>query len=94
VRITSNTFTNIGDPNTIVIISQDPGTEVCTHITGNTLTGAGVPGITLQQSLSAVLQITQASTAALSTANEGATVTPVGTITFNGTCTTTPQPTN
>jgi hypothetical protein len=61
---------------------------------GITLAGAGVPGITLQQSVSAVLQITQASTAALSAANEGATVTPTGTITFNGGCTTTPQPTN
>lgn len=90
VRIFGNTFTAIGDPNTIVMISQDPGTELCTHIASNT----GVVGITLQQSLSAVLQITQPSTAALAAANGGAAVTPVGTITFNGTCTNPPLPTN
>jgi hypothetical protein len=90
LRISNNSFMNIGDPNTIFVQSQDPGTEVCTHIAGNT----GVTGITLQQSLSAVLQITQASTAALSTANGGATVTPIGTITFNGSCINPPLPTN
>jgi hypothetical protein len=93
VRIAGNTFGNNGTVDTsdsIVIISQDPGTDVCTHITGN----SSVEGITLQQSLSAVLQITQASTAALATANGGAVVTPVGTITFNGGCTAPPQPDN
>ena len=73
-----------------MIISQDPGTDVCTHIAGNT----SVEGITLQQSLSAVLQITQASTAALATANGGAVVTPSGTITFGGGCTAPPLPDN
>jgi hypothetical protein len=72
------------------MISQDPGTDLGTNITGNT----SMEGITLQQTLSAVLQITQASTAALAAANGGTTVTPTGTITFNGTCTTPPQPTN
>jgi hypothetical protein len=93
VRISGNDFGSNGTVDTsdsIVVISQDTGTDVCTNITANT----NVEGITLQQSLSAVLQITQASTAALSTANGGATVTPIGTITFNGTCITPPQPTN
>ncbi|HZB11316.1 MAG TPA: Ig-like domain-containing protein [Rubrobacter sp.] len=93
VRIANNQFGNNGVEDlsdSMVMISQDPGTDLCTHITGNT----SVEGITLQQSLSAVLQITQASTAALAAVNGNATVTPSGTITFNGTCTTTPQPTN
>jgi hypothetical protein len=85
LRIANNTMGNNGLidlSDSIVIISQDPGTDVCANITGNT----SVEGITLQQSLSATLTITQASTAALGTANGGATVTPTGTITFNGTC--------
>jgi len=93
VRISDNQFGSNGLvdlSDSIVMISQDSGTDVCANITGNTT----VEGITLQQSLSAVLQITQASTAALSTANGGATVTTSGTITFNGTCITPPQPTN
>jgi hypothetical protein len=62
---------------------------VSTDTSGNTT----VEGITLQQSLSAVLAITQASTAALATANGGATVTPSGTITFSTPCAV-PPPTN
>jgi hypothetical protein len=92
VKTTGNTFGNNGTVDTsdsIVVISQDPGTEVCTDTSGNTT----VEGITLQQSLSAVLAITQASTAALATANGGATVTPAGTITFSTPCAV-PPPTN
>jgi hypothetical protein len=93
LRISGNQFGSNGLvdlSDSIVLISQDAGTDLCANVTGNTT----VEGITLTQSSSAVLQITQASTAALSTANGGATVTPSGTITFNGACTTPPQPTN
>ena len=93
VRISNNQFGSNGLvdlSDSIVIIAQDPGTDVCTSIAANT----SVEGITLQQSLSAVLQITQASTAALGAANGGAAVTPTGTITFNGACTSPPLPIN
>jgi hypothetical protein len=85
IKITGNTFGNNGTVDTsdsMVIISQDPGTNVCTQIASNT----SVEGITLQQTLSAILSITQASTADLSAANGGATVTPSGTITVNTPC--------
>ena len=72
------------------MISHDPGTDVCTAISGNT----SVEGITLQQSLAAVLQIAQASTAALAAANGGATVATSGTTRFNGACTNPPLPSN
>ena len=78
VRIAGITFGNNGTVDTsdsIVMISQDPGTDVCTPFSGNT----SVEGITLQQSLAAVLQIAQASTAALAAANGGATVATSGT---------------
>jgi hypothetical protein len=93
LRISSNQFGSNGLvdlSDSIVLISQDTGTDLCANVTGNTT----VEGITLTQSSAAVLQITQASTAALGTANGGATVTASGTITFNGACTTPPQPTN
>jgi uncharacterized repeat protein (TIGR01451 family) len=96
VKITNNTFSTIGDPNTIVIISQDNGTNVCTNISGNSLT-TGNLGVTLQQSTgTATLQITQASTAALAAANDGGAtvVTTTGTITFNGVCANPPLPMN
>lgn len=93
MRIVNNAFGNNGltdSADSISIVSQDPGAEVCTNITSNT----SVEGISLTQSLSAVLQITQASTAALGTANGGATVTPSGTIAFNGAWGNPPLPNN
>jgi hypothetical protein len=91
VLISSNAFGSNGLidlSDSIVLISQDSGTDLCANVTGNTT----VEGITLTQSLAAVLQITQASTAALAAANGGTAVATSGSITFNGACTTPPQP--
>jgi hypothetical protein len=92
LRITNNAFSNNGAvdiSDSIVIISQDTGTDVCNDISGNTT----VEGITLQQSLSAILSITQAGLSELGTANGSPTITAFGTITFNTACNP-PLPTN
>ncbi len=68
----------------------------CFHVSGNSgngLDGDFVDEIVLDNGGS-LFEITQASTAALSTANNSAGVTPVGTITFNGSCTNPPLPMN
>jgi hypothetical protein len=93
LRIANNQFGSNGLvdlSDSIVIVAQDPGTAVCAHIAGN----SSVEGITLQQSLSAVLQISQSDLVALAAANGVALVTPVGTITFNGGCSNPPLPGN
>jgi hypothetical protein len=93
LKVTNNTFTNIGLPDAIVIITQDPGTDLCTNISTNTFVGAN-KNIFLSQAGTSVLQITQASVAALAAANTNATASSTGTITFNGTCTNPLLPTN
>jgi hypothetical protein len=95
IAVTGNTITNIGVVDAIVIIAQDPGVDVCAHITGNNFAGAGTnKNILREQSLSAVLQIPQASVAALAAANTGATASSSGTITFNSSCSSPPLPDN
>ncbi|HJS20769.1 MAG TPA: Ig-like domain-containing protein [Anaerolineales bacterium] len=93
LAITNNTLTNIGVADAIVIISQDPGVEVCANIGGNNLTATTNKNIFLQQSLSAVLRIPQASVAAMGAANTSATASSSGTITTGVTCAV-PVPTN
>jgi hypothetical protein len=70
--------------------------DVCAHITGNTFAGgAGANrNILLQQSISVVLQMPQASVAALAAANTDATASSTGTITFNSSCSSPPLPDN
>lgn len=93
LAITGNTLTNIGVADVIVIISQDPGVDVCTNISGNNLTDTVNKNIVLQQSLSATLSIPQASAAAMASANTNATASSLGTITTGVNCTV-PAPTN
>lgn len=95
-KFANNTFTNIGAAETIYVISDDQA-SVCAHITGNGGNGTGAgKNFTLERRVTtATLQITQASTAALSTANNNVTVNVnVQPVTFNGACTNPPLPTN
>ncbi|MDH3753219.1 MAG: tandem-95 repeat protein, partial [Acidimicrobiia bacterium] len=87
IRIADNTFTGLGDD--AIEVDTDETANACLHIFGNSNGAAGSPGtfdLDQRGDPLTVLQITQASTAALSTDNTGATVVPTGTITFNGMC--------
>jgi hypothetical protein len=92
VRIADNSFSNIctggGCAEAIVLLTRDTA-KACFHIIGNDNGSGGSPGrMALDNSIgAATLQITQSSTGALATANNAATITTFGSITFNGTCT-------
>jgi hypothetical protein len=94
MRIVGNDIVSVGIPTVgpseqaIEIDTRDSAVG-CFHIAGNDNgSGGALPGaIDLDQQDTSTLEITQASTAALSTANASSTVTTNGTITFNGSCT-------
>lgn len=95
IRIVDNAFTNIaaGGEQAIELRTRDTA-QGCFHMTGNDNNAGGSPGfISLNQGGASMLQITQASIAALSAANNGATITDLGAI-FNGTCTNPALPVN
>lgn len=93
-RVVNNSFSSIGD-GSVELATRDTA-RACAHITGNDNGSGGSPGtILLDLRDSADDEISQASTAALATANNGATVT-VQTLLplFNGGCTTPTLPMN
>ncbi|MFB3786696.1 MAG: hypothetical protein ACE15F_10025 [bacterium] len=95
IRAANNSFNSIGAAEALYAWTSGNANS-CFHITGNTGNGAGgAPSgsIRLHQEGSSILRITQASTANLSTDNNGATVNTGGTISFDGTCTDPPLPT-
>jgi uncharacterized repeat protein (TIGR01451 family) len=94
IRIVNNAFVNLSDD--AIEITADDSADICVHIQGNDDNAGGSPGI-FDLSLivaSAVLQITQSDTAGLAAANNFATVTASGLITFNGGCFNPTLPTN
>jgi hypothetical protein len=92
VRVVNNTFSTIGTTDALVFSIQDTA-DLDLHVSGNTLNGAN-RNIFLQQAGTSVLQITQASVAALAAANTGSTASSLGTITFNSPVTNPPLPTH
>ena len=88
-RIVDNNIISVGPGEQAIEFDTSEIMVACVHMTGNDNgSGAALPGvIEVSQSGTSTLQITQASTAALSTANAGSTVNAAGTITFNGSCT-------
>ncbi len=88
--ITNNAFRNSGTGDEIDVDSEDAGVTLCANISGNDLdSGAGI--IELNET-AGTLNITQASAAAMSTANGGATVNVTGTPQFGQPACTTPTP--
>lgn len=87
--ITNNSFTNINGVEAISI-SVDDLSDTCANITGNTKSGGGAPDGTIfldRRVAGTTFTVPQASTAAISAANNGATVT-LGPqpLTFNTAC--------
>ncbi len=80
--VTNNTFTNSsGTPGfSIAVATEDTGSTMCANISGNTLSAAGNTISVNEQA--GTMNITQASQAALTAANGGATVTVGGTPTY------------
>lgn len=95
IRIANNTLNSIGAAEAIYILTRDTA-DGCFHISGNGGNAGGAPdgSIALDQLNTSILRITQASSAGLSTANNGAVVSLAGTITFNGSCTNPTLPSN
>lgn len=87
--VVDNQFTVIGD-GAVELATRDSAIA-CTEITGNNNGGGGSPGtILLDERDTSSISITQASTAALSTANNSATVIiQTNPVSFNATCSTT-----
>nr|HQH70827.1 hypothetical protein [bacterium] len=96
IRMANNTFNNIGTVEAIYVLTRDTA-DGCFHIAGNTGNGAGGSpdgSIALDQANTSILRISQAGTAALAAANNGAAVSTLGNITFNGSCTNPTLPSN
>jgi hypothetical protein len=93
VRVANNTMTSIGTADAFAIITQDTA-DLDLHVSGNTFPAAGNRNISLAQSGTSVLQITQASVPALAAANPNSTASSSGTITFNSPVSNPPLPTN
>ncbi|MDH3451999.1 MAG: hypothetical protein OEN20_06225, partial [Gammaproteobacteria bacterium] len=94
-RIVDNVFTNVPMMEQAIELLTDDTALACFNVTGNSDGGAGSPGeIVLDQANPSTLQITQASLAALSAANNGAVVNATGVITFDGVCIDPPLPAN
>ncbi|MBK7393687.1 MAG: hypothetical protein IPI64_10370 [Chloracidobacterium sp.] len=94
VRVAGNTMTNIGVTDAFVFQTQETA-DLDLHVTGNTFPAAGNRNILLTQTGTSVLQITQASVAALAAANTNSTTLgSSGTITVNSPVTNPPLPTN
>jgi hypothetical protein len=91
VRMVGNTISGIGVSDAVFFQNQETA-RICLHMASNSFSGAN-RNISLNQT-GAPLQITQASVAALATANSGSTASSTGAITFGGTCTNPPLPTN
>ncbi len=86
-------MSNIGTTDAFVFATQDTA-DLDLHVTGNTFPAAGNRNILLTQAGSSVMQITQASVAALAAANTNSTASSTGTITFNSPVTNPPLPAN
>lgn len=98
LRIANNDFTSIDTDNNeseIELRTADTA-NACYHVTGNDNGAGGSPGtINFDEAGTSTAQITQASTAALSAANAGATVTvSTGALSFGATCTNPTLPSN
>lgn len=95
VRIANNSFVNIAGGEQAIELRTSDTAQACFHVTGNNGGASNSPGIIhLNQAGTSVLNITQASLAELSTANNSADATSSGTITFNGACTNPSLPSN
>ena len=87
-RIVNNNIISVGPFEQAIEIDTREIFDGCFHIDRNNGSGGALTGeIDLTQGDTSILEITQASTVALATANFGSTVLTAGTITFNGTCT-------
>ena len=88
-RIVNNSIISVGSLEQAIEIDTREIFDGCFHIAGNDDgSGAALPGeIEVSQGDTSTLQITQASTVALSAANANSVVFPSGAITFNGACT-------
>ena len=92
LRVANNSFNTIGNPNAISVTSDDQ-TTVCANITGNTGNGPGGSpegNIFIDRRVAtSQFNVPQASTAAISAANNGAPVSPASPVapTFNQACT-------
>ena len=88
-RIVNNSIISVGLFEQAIEIDTREIFDGCFHIADNNNGSGGslTAEIDLAQGGSSILEITQASTAALSTANNGSVVIAAGAITFNGSCT-------
>ena len=95
MRIANNAFVNTGVFDDDIVLRLRDTADSCFHIINSDDGFGGSPGfIELNQGNASTLQITQPSTASLSVANNGATISTSGLISFNGTCTNPPLPAN